>query len=458
LTATSPAPASKGPGCLQSPGKTAVSIGWKQALGGGALKASSELLAAQLTNNTNVAQRGKIVVSAVGLDGRVAERTLGAFNLAPGATSDVSLPISGLPIQSEGSLSFAILQAEMAGPVGPVRPASTSLVYYIFDNDYAQAQLYTSSEVATLPNGGLRAADPMDVRGRVVDDQGATKEVDASAAMPAGAPRQGLARINVAPSSLITYPNGVPQLAAKAISTPEPLTSVTCYVGLSWLVYYYDQNYGEDVWNNASWFYAPASYSAVLITSTDFQTTYWWNYVNTWGMAGGVTGSISLPANTTLYATIFTFSEGPNGTHFNNWLNIGGTDYTISAVLPFSTGSGGLIDLHVPYNSEVVETTAVSDLILHQDGETGSRGLVAGSIFNLYSNTGCPDHDQTWSCEQDSDPCQQGECMYYGTQSGGFLTEGAYWKFIVAHEISHGVMEFGMGWVGNGCGSNCAVI
>ncbi len=55
--------------CRESAGKTAVSIAWKQAMGGGTVKQANDLLVAQLVNNTRVAQQGTVVATAIGLDG-----------------------------------------------------------------------------------------------------------------------------------------------------------------------------------------------------------------------------------------------------------------------------------------------------------------------------------------------------------------------------------------------------
>jgi hypothetical protein len=433
--------------CSESPGTPAVTIGWKQALGGGAVKASTELLTAQLTNNTKANQQGKIVASASGLDGRLVERTLGAFNLAAGATKDVSLPISGLPVQSQGSLSFARLQVEIAGPVGPVRPASTSLLYYIFDNNYTQAELYTSNEASNLPNGGLRATDPMDVRGRTIDAQGAVQEISSASATPSNAPRQGLAGINMAPSKLTSYPSsGVPRLAtSRAYSGAQPLADVSTNLHLYWRVYYNDQGFGEDVWNYWTHIYANASYSYLEISDTSFQNYYYWNYLDN----SGSTGNVALPANTTLYATIYMFAEDPNGTHFNNWLNIDGIQYIMTYTMGFSTGYGGNKNLIVPYGSEVFQTSALADLILKQENDSpGSRGIVPGSVFDLFSNTACPGASGNLSsCYWDT--VNGHALIYYGTQSGGNLTAGSSWKYLIAHEIGHAVQDVAMGVAGD---------
>ncbi len=218
--------------------------------------------------------------------------------------------MSALPVQSEVALSFAALQVELAGPVGPVRPSSTRQLYYIFSGGYAQAELYTSNEVLTLPDHGLRTADPMNVSGRVLDAQGAVQEVNASSATLGMAPRQGLSLVNAAPSNRVSYANGVPEIVASGNSAPTPMTSVSEVLYFYWSVNYADSGLGEDVWS-APWPQVPASYTAMLITDTSWWTVYYDGELN-W--AGG-TGNLMLPASTTLYATIYTFTRDPNSRH-----------------------------------------------------------------------------------------------------------------------------------------------
>ena len=431
---------SAAPACREAAGKTAVSIAWKQALGGGTVKQANDLLVAQVVNNTRVAQQGTVVATAIGLDGQRAERPVGTFNLAAGATQDVSVPMSALPVQSEVALSFAVLQVELAGPVGSVRPSSTRQVYYIYSGGYTQAELYTSDEVLTIPDHGLRTADPMDVRGRVLDAQGAVQEVNASSATLGMAPRQGLSLVNAAPSKL-SYANGVPEIVASGNSAPTPMTSVSEVLYFYWSVNYADSGLGEDVWS-APWPQVPATYAAMWITDTNWQTTYYYGELNELGS----TGHLDLPASTNFYATIWTFARDTNYTTFVNMIDPGGGPGILSVTIPFTTGSsGGFVELVVPFNDEAVQTAAVASKILYDEfSSPGSRGITPGSIFNIYSNTGCPTYGDLVSCYDG--PITNGQAsIYYGPQSGGNQETGAWWKFLIAHEIGHAVQDFGSG-------------
>jgi hypothetical protein len=67
-----------------------------------------------------------------------------------------------------------------------------AVLYYIFSGGYEQAELYSAEEVKTLPNGGVRTSDLMEVRGRVLDANGTMQEIDSKASAGVEEGRQGL--------------------------------------------------------------------------------------------------------------------------------------------------------------------------------------------------------------------------------------------------------------------------
>jgi hypothetical protein len=170
-------------------GPTQVTMQWKERLGGAAKKAGESLLA-EITNNTDEPQQGRLVLAAVRLASRVANRPVGKFSVPARGRTTVTVPVSALPIQCEVALSYAVLQAEIDSPEGVLR-LSSRLLHYIFSGGYTQAELYSDDEVRMLPNGGLRTSDPMDVRGKVLDASGTMQDIDDKANATPGRGRQG---------------------------------------------------------------------------------------------------------------------------------------------------------------------------------------------------------------------------------------------------------------------------
>jgi hypothetical protein len=241
-----------------------------------------------------VTQQARVLITAAGLDGQMVEREVGKYKLAPGATSDVTLPISSLPVQSELAMSFAALQVETVRGSQVIRASQTRPAYYIFSGGYAQAELYSSDEVADLPNGGLLATDFMDVRGRVLDATGVAQEVTASALSVSTGSRQGLSRMRrvawnagssttgplaTAPSTVASttaVSNAMAGIATPAAPAGPAAISQTHYVRPYWRVRYSDVGGGEDVWQYQGYQWVPASYAWISIDSGPGGVNYYY--------------------------------------------------------------------------------------------------------------------------------------------------------------------------------------
>jgi hypothetical protein len=438
-------PTTAAPACRESGGKTPVSIAWKETLGAGAVKRVGDLLAAQVVNNSRVAQKGSILITAAGLDGRVVKRELATFSLDPGATQEVSLPVKALPVQSEVATSLAALQVELDGPVGKIHPSRTSNIHYIFGGGYARAEFYTPAEAHRLPNGGLRTANPMDVRGRVADASGLLQEVaTSSAATGGGGSRQGLAAVNVAPKDWVSYADGIASIVPKATKAPMMLLQdITENIHVDWLVGYSDVGLGEDFLVSAWPSYAWASFASLIISSTDWQTYYYYGQLD----GNADTGNIDLPASTTLYATVYTYTRDNSiYSAFSSVYDDGYGEGLVSVTFPFETGSGGGYQgLAVPFNDEAIQVAAVTGFMQRRNLEIPTElGIAAQEYFLLHTNKGCPDgnggFENLVSCA--SSPIG----IYYGPSSGGWQEPGAWWKFLVAHEIGHAVQQYYVGF------------
>jgi len=220
------------------------------------------------------------------------------------------------------------------------------------------------------------------------------------------------------------------------------LNDVVENVWFYWLAGYSDSGFGEDYfWYNGWPNYERASFASLIISSTDWQTYYYYGQLNWLGN----TGNITLPVNTTLYATIITYTQDNNGTAFASLYNSGGGEGLVWITTAF-TASGDQAIL-VPFNDEAVQTAAVTGLIQQREySEPGSRGLPVGTTFNIHSNTGCPDGNGGIDNRMS---CSMGTTIDIGPNSGGNQEPGAWWKFIIAHEIGHSVQSLGSGIPGS---------
>ena len=450
----------------EAAGQADISIAWKQAPEGGKVKKASETLAALVTNNTDAVQQGRIILTALGLDGRKAGREVQKFILAARASSEVSIPISSLPIQSEVAPSSAVLEVELNRGNEVFRPSKTRQTYYIFGSGYAQAQLYNHDEVTKLPNRGLLTTDVMNVNGRVLDGTGALQVLDPSTVALTPGPRQGLTRMGVKRARPSDSPSFGTTSTAGTNLAPTPAApagySTTQAVQAFLWVNYTDSGFGEDVLPLSGWQLALASYMWVLIASPDFSTTY---YYGTLDRNGRNYGTLNLPPDTLLVAHLWTdWQIDENGTQFDSLncdtnLICGPSESdTYFTTGPEGSGSQTAV-LNIAIDTEAGQTAAVAGLILQtSNNNNNSLGIWPGSLYRIHANLGCPivggGYDPLKSCFAGESYNPEVSYLYFGTQSGGYnqasgMNEpGAWWKYIIAHEIGHAMQFRDLGVLG----------
>jgi len=421
-----------------------VSLSWKEKMGGSA-KSANDTLVAELSNNTNAPQTGRLLLVGLGLDGRIVTRPMGTYSLAANAKSTVTVPVSALPVQSEAAASFSVLQVEYDRMQGPIR-SQTRPLYYIFSGGYAKVELYSSEELRKLPNGGLRTNDPMDVRGRVWNSATSTMAaIDTKATATAGDAQQGLTvPVGVKPGQIRTLERGKsPNSPAASALTPmiAPLVATSSVrVCLYWDVWYNDSGFGEDVWPWQGYAWVPASYVYAVVG--DSTTRYFEGNVD----KSGCTQYFQVPASSTVSAIWWTDwqIDWARGIQFDNWSSVNGlydpygaTDgnYQPSAVsISFYTpgpGQQSSKNLRPIYNDDVIQVAAVTGLMLKTNDDRVAAGLdplttVTNSYQQIMANLGCSDARPDTACPG-----------LIGPQSGGNGEPGAWWKFLIAHELGH---------------------
>jgi hypothetical protein len=409
-------------------GPTEVSVRWKEALGG-AVKKVDDSLTVELTNNANKETEGRLVLWAAGLDGRSAQRSLGTFKLAARASSAVSVPVSALPVQSEVATSFAQVQVELDRPIGVVRLPTIPL-YYIFSGGYAQVELYSDDEVKLLPNGGVRTADIMDVRGRVLDANGTLQEIDSKLAAASGSRTGSLSipmYMSVEPQEFLA---GLPPAAPN--SPPDSTSVKVCF---QWIVNYTDGGYGEDylVFNVPQW--VKASFAWVGIWDDSGRI-----YRNTWLDYKGCTPWFPAPADTLLYAMQWTVATGAGVTVDNTNPN-GQRTGVFSAFWTPPEGDEEEIYPSPPQNDRAIQSQAASGFILMQSHVRIGQGLEpllaidsgGNGYYSLY-NLDSPGNTY----------CVAGGVYLRKSYDG---TPASNWKFAIAHELGHCTREKAMGGV-----------
>jgi hypothetical protein len=425
----------------ESAGPTEVELAWKETLGG-TVKKASDSLTVELANTTKVTKEGRLLMVAIGLDGRKAERPLGTFSLAAGARATIAVPVSALPIQSEVATSFARVQVEIERAQGVVR-LSTDFLYYIFSGGYEQAELYSAEEVKEQPNGGVRTTDLTDVRGRVLDANGAIQEVDINASANVGEGRQGLTVAmpvgsDLEPKDFLTnFPLAAPG------SPTSPLGNITLRVCFAWNVWYADSGYGEDYLatvppgDEQS---VAAAFAWVGIWAPGVEVP-WQGWLDQYGCSQWFTA----PASIWLNSTIWTHSLDLAGTQAisYSWSWVSEPTRT-SVITSFFTPSysWATVYLEPGWNDANTQTQAIAGWVLKKNHERmqnlGERLLPAGTyrIGNGYVNSACGIED----------PNVADGWLYTGAiPSDVGWDKGSFWKFVVAHELGHCAQFFGAG-------------
>jgi hypothetical protein len=440
-----------------SVGPTEVTISWKEKLGG-AVKKANDSLVAEITNSTDATVQGRLLLVASGLDGQLAQRPSGTFSVASRAKTTVSVPVSALPIQSEVATSFAVLQVELDRPQGVVR-LSTDLLHYIFSGGYARAELYTGDEVRKLPYGGLRASDPADVRGRILDASGAVQQIDARAMAATGEPRQGLSTLTTRSRPAGASPQTSSLNATAAGLTPPdyPYGTATVQICTNWRVQFTDAGFGEDFWATNQWVDVPAAFAWIEVN--DGQpggVNYWWGNI----AGNGCSPWLALPAYTWVWLGQWTdwIIDPDARIQFDNWRN-GDGQASVASVWLLTPGPDlppSVITVRPPQNDEAVQTAAISGRALVQNyfmmwgqADVLIPGGPEGGAYARYvvkANVPCPGSGTScggWNYYSDLGWLG---AIFIAPASPG-VEAASKWKFKVGHEIGHAARQNAMGWL-----------
>ena len=414
-----------------------VIVGWK-GVSFGTARPASESLTATITNPSAEAKNGRLVIVASGLDGRLVERHIGKFLVESNATTDVSFAAQDIPLQSEVATSFTVLQVEIDRPDGYTMRTGNQPLYYRFDDEYKTVHLYHVDDVADLPNGGIVVADPMEVRGRVLDEN--LQWSDVSKSDGSSGYRLGLTGVRAVAAS-----PGDPQpdtLDSQGGPPPPAPLSASITVCSSWRVQFVDAGFGEDAYTSNAWTDVPARYARAWVLSVPGNEAYWSGTLN----SSGCTPPVSLPAGT-FRLQQSTTGLGYSGIYFNNYYMSGGVAFQYQVWADFtSSGSGtSTVTVHPTFNNDAIQAAAVSSqevywhwITLYYGG--GGLGFVNGT-YTVHANEGCgpPLEPPTDSCYSSVD-----QLVHLGTTLVLGYTD-AHWKYVVGHETGHMVQDRVMG-------------
>jgi hypothetical protein len=126
----------------------AVSVRWVDVEPGSVRDASAHL-AAEIVNNTNAEQSGELSLVGSGLGQELVERSLGAFTLAPAAREIVRVRADELPLQSQSSTAFAMLNVSISRSDGRRVRLAAEPLHYQFTNGYRALAFRSEEDVSS---------------------------------------------------------------------------------------------------------------------------------------------------------------------------------------------------------------------------------------------------------------------------------------------------------------------
>jgi hypothetical protein len=420
-----------------------------KALNGAAFR-SSQSLSAELTNQRDKDVAGRIMLVAQGLDGRKIERVLEKFAVPAGARREIALPLGKLPIQSEVSLSFVALVAEVERPKGVVR-ITTPPLYYQFRNGYQEALVYNAAEVAKIPFPTTQ--NMMDVQGRIVEEDGTVTDAAELSARKAEETSktdqgyQGLSTFGTAPvdpftkRSVLPFPaKGVPPAAvvqrlagSQALASPA-LVNANVTVCSTWNVQYVDSDASEDYFNTDDWMWQSASQTFAYIFDGSWGLK-WMGNLDGYGCAW----SVSLePGNYFMFQVTENTQRGSKMFHA---LDHGSAGWVATwfTVYPLT----GWVNLYPSASNAQIQAAAVNGYVLAMDAWTpGGLGLVDWT-YPVNVNEGCASNNPAACYGNPNTTPPHGGVFLGVTDPEGIGEE--HWKHIIAHEIGHFAQDIAMG-------------
>ena len=423
----------------------------------GTPRGSSQSLPAELTNLLDKEVTGRITLVAQGLDGRKVVRVLEKFLLPARASREVMVPIGKLPIQSEVSLSFLALIAEVERPKGIVH-ISTPALYYRFRNGYQEALVYNAREAAKIPFEPPGTQDMIDVQGRILEVDGTVTDaalVAARAAEEARASDQGKQALSTFGSvpidpdtnrAILPFPIKQPKAAgwtqqgaaeARASAAPVNATVTICS---TWNVQYIDSDPSEDYFNTDDWTSRPASQAFAYVFDGSWNL-YWWGNLDGYGCVS----SLSLPpgnyfmfqvteetrrADKVFHALEHGAGGGASASYAMTWFTV----YPLS----------GWVYLTPWASTAQIQVAAVTGQILAMDAwTTGGLGLTPNWPYTVFVNEGCDTTNPAACYGAPNNTPPHGGVFLGITDPGGVGEE--HWKHIIGHELGHFVQDIAMG-------------
>jgi hypothetical protein len=352
----------------------------------GVERSSSHVITASITNNTPEEQRAELVLSAVGLAGRVVHQPLRRVTLAAGASERVPVRLDTLPIQAE-SVSFATLRVEVTRADGTKGRAATAPLYYSFRDDYAKVTLHTSQD-AVSRSSRVRG-DAMRVEGRLSDDAGGALRAVTGPSTESPAIRRGLPQVRRVP------PGAAPEAAAPSATTSLALTTSAAVapvqVCTSWFTQYVDTDLGEDELTGFGGFtHVPASF-ALAHLKTAAGTVLWSGNLD----IAGCTPAIALsPGSYRIDQATVGIQHA--GITMNAYFMVNGaaTVEWVSESFDYSGSASGKVFVGAYWISEATQVAAIMShaLVKNTAGPLfgqGSLGIAPGT-YNARSNQNCP--------------------------------------------------------------------
>jgi hypothetical protein len=411
-------------GTDERPSPTEVSVRWRPTDSSKALPAS-DTLSLDLVNETDQFEQGRLVVIASGLDGRLVERPLDLFTLAARDTKELRVRVADLPLQSEASSSFVVVQAEITRPDGYVLRVPSAPLYFHFQGGYREARFYSSDEVSKL---APHAPDPMALSGRVMEADGRWTDLTGPATQ--GPTEVTFAAPGAPPVPAPTQDGLVEKKTGAALNAVAAVNYTLCGY---WRAQFVDSAVGEDIYPTTAWQDVPALFASSYVYLNG--GPFWGGNLNAIGCA-----TVALTPNTT-----YTFYEGSasmgwsGGPVMDNYLIVNGARQTQWVSLSFKTpASSAVINLKPTYNDDVVQVNAVSAAALRAQYLT-DQGMLNGQHYVV--DVHAPE------CGPASDP----SCPF---TSGGVVKVGVnvqqnslmtHWKFMIGHELGHSVQYYAMG-------------
>jgi hypothetical protein len=419
-----------------------VDVGWRDQDLGGSIRSSKASIYARIQNNSDAEQSGKLYLVASGLDGQTIKRQLSTFKLGAKATRDVPVAVRRLPIQSQ-QLAFVVVQAEFDGGDGYLTRVPTPPLHYMFNAQFRQARFYYDKDLMQLSQESQLADAPGSVShvARIAREDGTLEEVDAAPLRETDGFSQGPTTVQFfrkddLPVRTATQ-ESQPPAAAMAESESSGVAAISPRICTTWNVFYRDSGRGEDFMSAPDFHQEPARFAYVqLINSAG--NTVWEGNLND----SGCTVRSLAPGN---YRLIQYTDQMTSGTRtFSTFWNYDGTEdgfvFIPTVTTAFTlTSSTVTITLRPTTNNPAFNAAAVAGQVLLSNLTLGGLGMPDGQ-YNIMTNLGCPENPPgTDACYHEAtDHVRTGTTVIAGR-------DGAYWKFMIAHELGHYVQDRAMG-------------